>query len=149
MEAKMSMIKKNQTWILVDNHHKKKVIEIKWMYRIKLNSNGLINKFKAKLIVKGFSQVYGVDFFETFAPIAWHDMIRLLLAFVVEEDWEIWHLDIKSAFLNGTINEDIYVEQPKGIIEPGKENKVCKLIKTLYRLKQALKVWHERMDSYL
>lgn len=99
--------------------------------------------------MKGFSPTYGKDFCETFAPVAKHDTIKLMVALATRENWHIWHLDFKSAFLNGTIKEDIYVEQPEGLIEPGSEDKVCKLVKALYGLKQAPRAWYERMDNYL
>ncbi|EOY33038.1 Uncharacterized protein TCM_041046 [Theobroma cacao] len=126
-----------------------RVISVKWIFRTKLNSDGSINKLKAKLVVRGFSQVHGVDFFETFAPVARHDTIRLLVALAGREKWRIWHMDVKSAFLNGTISEDIYVEQPEGFVEKGKEDKVCKLIKALYGLKQAPRAWYKKIDAYL
>ncbi|EOY32548.1 Uncharacterized protein TCM_040529 [Theobroma cacao] len=149
MEAEMTMIKRNQTWILVDRPKHQRVISVKWIFRTKLNSDGSINKLKARLVVRGFSQVHGVDFFETFAPVARHDTIRLLVALAGREKWRIWHMDVKSAFLNGTISEDIYVEQPEGFVEKGKEDKVCKLIKALYGLKQAPRAWYKKIDAYL
>ncbi|WRX22864.1 Reverse transcriptase [Theobroma cacao] len=141
MEAEMMMIRKNNTWSLVDKPKNQKIIRVKWIFRTKLNFDCSINKFKARLVVKGFSQVYGVDFLETFAPVASHDTTRLLVALVAKERWLIWHLDIKSAFPNRTISENIYVNQPEGFVEPGKEDKVCKLTKALYGLKQALRAW--------
>lgn len=149
MEAEMMMILKNNTWSLVDKPKNRKVIGVTWIFRTKLNFDASINKFKDRLVVKGFSQVYRVDFLETFAPVARHDTIRLLIALAAKEKWLIWHLDIKSAFLNGTISENIYVNQREGFVEPGKEDKVCKLTKALYGLKQALRAWYERMDNYL
>ncbi|EOY25675.1 Uncharacterized protein TCM_027059 [Theobroma cacao] len=116
--------------ILVDKPDKQKVIGVKWMYRTKLNSDGSINKHKVRLVVKGFSPTYGKDFCETFAPVAKHDTIKLMVALATRENWHIWHLDFKSAFLNGTIKEDIYVEQPEGLIEPGSEDKIEQKVAT-------------------
>ena len=87
------------------------MIGVKWVYRTKLNADGSINKHKARLVVKGYAQVFGVDYLETFAPIAWLDTIRLLLVVAAQKNWKVYQLDIKSAFLNGFLQEEIYVEQ--------------------------------------
>ncbi|RVX04494.1 Retrovirus-related Pol polyprotein from transposon RE1 [Vitis vinifera] len=137
MEEELKMIKKNGTWELVDRPKNQKIIGVKWVFRIKYNSDGSVNKLKARLVVKGYSQEYGVDFSNTFAPVARHDTIRLLVALATKMGWKIHHLDVKSAFLNGVLEEDIYVEQPEGFQVSGCEDKVYKLHKALYGLKQA------------
>ncbi|KAL4388598.1 hypothetical protein GQ457_09G027370 [Hibiscus cannabinus] len=101
MHEEIRMISKNDTWKLVDKPKNKKVIGVKWVYRVKLNSDGSINKHKARLVVKGYSQEFGVDFTETFAPVARFDTIRLLIALAAHKSWEIYQLEVKSAFLNG------------------------------------------------
>ena len=101
MKEELHMIEKNNTWELVERPSNKKVIGVKWVYRTKLNPNGSVNKHKAKLVVKGYSQQYGVDFSETFAPIARPATIRLLIAFTTQKGWKIYQLDVKSVFLNG------------------------------------------------
>ncbi|WRX29372.1 Reverse transcriptase [Theobroma cacao] len=116
MEVEMSMIRKNQTWILVKKSDKQKVIGVKWVYRTKLNSDGSVNKYKARLVVKGFSQVYGVDYLKTFAPVARHDTIKLLVGLAAKEGWLIWHFDIQSAFLNGTISEAFMLNSQKALL---------------------------------
>ncbi|EOY13666.1 Uncharacterized protein TCM_032303 [Theobroma cacao] len=116
MEVEMSMIRKNQTWILVKKPDKQKVIGVKWVYRTKLNSDGFVNKYKARLVVKGFSQVYGVDYLKTFAPVARHDTIKLLVGLAAKEGWLIWHFDIQSAFLNGTISEAFMLNSQKALL---------------------------------
>lgn len=112
MEEELKKIELNDTWKLVDRPKNKSVIGVKWILRVKLNSDGTINKHKARLVAKGYSQLAGVDFNETFAPVARLETIRLLLALAAHKGWVVYHLDIKSAFLNGTLNEEIYVEQP-------------------------------------
>lgn len=149
MQEDLNMIEKNGTWSLVDRPENKKVIGVKWVFRIKLNPNVSINKLKVRLVVKGYSQEYGVDFIDTFAPVARYDTIRLLIALAAQNGWKIFQLDVKSAFLNGLLEEDIYVEQPEGFPVSGGEDKVYKLHKALYGLKQAPRAWYSRIDDYL
>ena len=93
--------------------------------------------------------MFGVDYSETFAPVAWLDTIRLLLAVATQKNWRIYQLDIKYAFLNGFLQEEIYVEQPQGFIKDGEENKVYLLKKALYGLKQAPRAWNNKIDEHL
>ncbi|EOY19976.1 Retrotransposon protein, unclassified, putative [Theobroma cacao] len=148
MNSEMKMIEKNNTWVLVNRPDNQHVIGLKWIFKIKLNSDGLVNKYKARLVVKGYAQVYGVDYNETFSLVARHDTIRMLATLVAREGWRIYHLNVKFAFLNGILTEDIYVEQPEGYVEKGSEDKVCKLAKALYGLKLARRAWYERMDEH-
>ncbi|KAG8485839.1 hypothetical protein CXB51_019238 [Gossypium anomalum] len=145
----IAMIEKNQTWELVARPINRKVIGVKWVYRAKQNADGSLNKLKARLVVKGFSQKYGLDYLETFAPVARLDTIRLLVALAAQMEWKIHQLDVKSAFLNGFLEEEIYVEQPEGFKVLHKEDMVYKLKKALYGLKQAPRAWYSRIDSYL
>jgi hypothetical protein len=113
---------------------------VKWVFRTKFNPDGSIFKHKARLVVKGFAQVVGVDYGDT---------IRLLLAFMGQKEWKVYHLDVKSAFLNGILLEEIYIQQPKGFEVAGHEHKVYKLHKALYSLKQASRAWYNRIDTHL
>ncbi|KAL4354255.1 hypothetical protein GQ457_06G039790 [Hibiscus cannabinus] len=149
MQEEIRMISKNDTWKLVDKPKNKKVIGVKWVYRVKLNSDGSINKHKARFVVKGYSQEFGVDFTETFAHVARFDTIRLLIALAAHKSWEIYQLDVKSAFLNGYLQEEIFIEQPEGFVKKGCDDKVYLLKKTLYGLKQAPRAWYNRIDEYL
>jgi len=108
-----------------------------------------VNKHKARLVVKGYAQIFGVDYFDTFAPVARLDTIRLLLALAAQLGWKVYQMDVKSAFLNGFLQEEIYVEQPEGFVEKGKEDKVYRLRKALYGLKQAPRAWYGRIDGHL
>ncbi|KAH9699455.1 hypothetical protein KPL71_024353 [Citrus sinensis] len=123
MNEELFMIEKNKTWELVDRPQNMKVIGVKWVYKTKLNADGSINKYKARLVVKGFAQVPGVDYSDTFAPVARLDIIRLLLAVAAQKNWRVYQLDVKSAFLNGFLQEEIYVEQPEGYVKEGEEDK--------------------------
>ncbi|KAL0310592.1 UNVERIFIED_CONTAM: putative mitochondrial protein [Sesamum angustifolium] len=126
---------KEQTWELTDRPKDKEVIGVKWIYKTKLNADGLIQKHKARLVAKGYSQLSGIDYTETFALVARLDTIRALIAIAANKKWKIYQMDVKSAFLNSYIDEEIYVEQPQGFIAKGSEEKVLRLKKTLYGLK--------------
>ena len=148
MQEELKMIAKNETWQLVPRPSNRKIIGVKWVYRTKLNPNGSINKYKARLVVKGYSQVAGVDFGDTLAPVARHETIRLLAALSAQHEWRLYHLDVKSAFLNGNLQEEIYVEQPPGYVISRHESDVYRLHKALYGLKQAPRAWYSRVDTY-
>jgi len=149
MEEEMLMIQKNKTWELVERPKDRKVIGVKWVYRTKLNADCSINKYKARLVVKGYAQIFGVDYSDTFAPVARLDTIRLLLAIASQKGWKVFQLDVKSAFLNGVLQEEIYVEQPDGFVVQGEEDKVYLLKRALYGLKQAPRAWYSRIDDHL
>ncbi|KAM7516070.1 hypothetical protein LguiA_005653 [Lonicera macranthoides] len=149
MKEELKMIEKNQTWELVERPKHKKAIGVKWVYRTKLNPDGSVNKYKARLVVKGYAQMFGVDFSETFAPVSRLDTIRMLLALAAQKGWVIHQMDVKSAFLNGYLEEEIFVEQPEGFVSQGQEEKVYRLKKSLYGLKQAPRSWYSRIDAHL
>ncbi|GKV30443.1 hypothetical protein SLEP1_g39251 [Rubroshorea leprosula] len=149
MKEELAMIEKNKTWSLCPRPEGKNVIGVKWVFRTKLNPDGSVNKYKARLVVKGYAQQQGVDFSETFAPVARHDIIKLLFAISTQNGWKVYHMDVKSTFLNGFLEEEIYVEQPEGFLVHGSENMVYKLHKALYGLKQAPRAWYSRIDAYL
>ncbi|KAL0379240.1 UNVERIFIED_CONTAM: Retrovirus-related Pol polyprotein from transposon RE1 [Sesamum radiatum] len=148
MEEEIKMIEKNNTWELPERPKDKEVIGVKWIYKTKLNADGSIQKHKPRLIAKGYSQLPGIDFIETFAPVARLDTIRALVAIAANKKWKIYQMDVKSAFLNGYIDEEIYVEQPQGFIAKGYKEKVLRLKKALYGLKQAPRAWYSRIDNY-
>ncbi|XP_077215490.1 uncharacterized protein LOC143850059 [Tasmannia lanceolata] len=145
----MDSIMGNKTWILIDLPPGSKPIGCKWIFKKKINVNGTIEKFKARLVAKGFTQKPGIDYFDTYAPVARISTIRVLIALASIYKLHIHQMDVKTAFLNGELDEEVYMEQPEGFILPGQEHKVCKLIKSLYGLKQAPKQWHERFDKVL
>lgn len=148
MEEEIKMIEKNKTWEMVDRPPNKEVIGVKWVYKTKLNPEGSVQKHKARLVAKGYSQLPGIDYTETFAPVARLDTIRALIALAAQKKWSVYQLDVKSAFLNGYLEEEIYVEQPQGFVKKGKEDKVLRLRKALYGLKQAPRAWYSRIDNY-
>ncbi|RVX19280.1 Retrovirus-related Pol polyprotein from transposon TNT 1-94 [Vitis vinifera] len=124
MKPEIDVIERNGTWKLTELPKTKKAIGVKWVFRTKFNSDGSTFKHKARLVVKGFAQVVGMDYGDAFAPVARHDTIRLLLALAGQMGWKVYHLDVKSAFLNGILLEDIYVQQPEGFEVTRHEHKV-------------------------
>ncbi|BBH09287.1 transposable element gene [Prunus dulcis] len=148
MKAELEMIEKNDTWKLVDRPFGKPIIGVKWVYKTKLNLDGSVQKNKARLVAKGYSQKPGIDYNETFAPVARLDTIRTLIALAAQKEWNLYQLDVKSAFLNGVLKEEVYVEQPQGFVKENEEIRVYKLNKALYGLKQAPRAWYDEIDSY-
>jgi len=145
----MESIEKNRTWELVKLPVGKKPIGLKWVYKLKRNSDGEVVRYKARLVAKGYVQKSGIDFEEVFAPVARLDTVRIVLAFAANNGWKIHHLDVKSAFLHGDLEEEVYVSQPEGYEVKGKEIEVFRLSKALYGLKQALRAWNVKLDKSL
>ena len=125
-----------------------KQIGVKWIYKTKFKENGEVDKYKARLVVKGYAQEYGVDYTEVFAPVARMETIRLVVALAAQKGWPIYQLDVKSAFLHGELDETVYVDQPCGYEQKGEEHKVYKLKKAFYGLKQAPRAWYSRIEAY-
>ncbi|KAG7538693.1 Zinc finger CCHC-type superfamily [Arabidopsis suecica] len=148
-EDEINSITKNKTWDLVELPQGIKPIGLKWVFKLKRNADGSINKHKARLVAKGYVQRYGVDFDEVFAPVARIETIRLLVNLAASNGWEIHHLDVKTAFLHGELKETVYVMQPEGFIEKGSEEKVYKLNKALYGLRQAPRAWNNKLNQIL
>ena len=119
------------------------------MFKTKLNLDGTVQKHKARLVAKGYAQKPGIDYNETFAPVARLDTIRTLIALAAQKGWKLFQLDVKSAFLNGVLDEEVYVEQPEGFELGNAGQKVYKLRKALYGLKQAPRAWYSEIDAYL
>jgi hypothetical protein len=147
MVEEIEMIEKNNTWELVDRPKDREVIGVKWVYKTKLNSDGSIQKYKARLLAKGFKQKLGIDYYETYAPVARLETIRTIIALAAQKKWKLYQLDVKSAFLNGYLEEEIYVEQLEGFLVEGGENKVFKLKKALYGLKQVPRAWYSQINQ--
>ncbi|GJU93015.1 retrovirus-related pol polyprotein from transposon TNT 1-94 [Tanacetum coccineum] len=125
------------------------IIGTKWVFRNKLDENGIVSRNKARLVAQGYNQQEGIDYDETYAPVARLESIRILLAYACALDFKLFQMDVKSAFLNGFINEEVYVAQPPGFIDFEKPDHVYKLKKALYGLKQAPKAWYDRLKAFL
>ncbi|GKA19229.1 retrovirus-related pol polyprotein from transposon TNT 1-94 [Tanacetum coccineum] len=141
MQEELNQFKTNDVWELVPNPMDMTIIGTKWVYRNKLDENGVVTRNKARLVAQGYNQQEGIDYDETYAPVARLESIRILLAYACALDFKLYQMDVKSAFLNGFINEEVYVAQPPGFIDFAKPNYVYKLKKALYGLKQAPKAW--------
>jgi hypothetical protein len=149
MDEELDQIEKNDTWELVLRPKNKNVIDTKWVFENKLNEDGQVTKNKDRLVCKGYTQVEGIDFEETFSPVAIMEAIRFLLAYACSKNIKVYKMDVKSTFLNGELEEEVYIEQPKGFQLSENADYVCKSKKALYDLKQALRAWYSRLDKYL
>ncbi|KAJ9709896.1 hypothetical protein PVL29_001400 [Vitis rotundifolia] len=149
MDDEMNSMYMNGVWDLIELPHGCKLVGCKWVFKTKCDSSGQIERYKARLVVKGYSQREGIDFKETFSPVSTKDSFRVIMAIVAHFDLELHQMDVKTAFLNGDLDEDMYMEQPIGFVEVGKEDLVCKLNKSIYGLKQASRQWYLKFDSII
>lgn len=149
MDEEIDAISRNETWDLMDLPKGCRAIGVKWIFKLKKNDKGHVLKHKARLVAKGYNQVQGVDFEDVFAPVARLETVRLLFAIAAQFGWIIHQMDFKSAFLNGDLQENVYVRQPPGYIVKGQENRVLKLRKALYGLRQAPRTWNTTLDRFL
>ncbi|KAK6119789.1 hypothetical protein DH2020_046458 [Rehmannia glutinosa] len=149
MQSELEQFERNNVWNLVPRPESSNVIGTKWIFKNKTDELGNITRNKARLVAQGYTQVEGVDFDETFALVARLESIRLLLAFACVLKIKLFQMDVKSVFLNGLLNEKVFVEQPKGFENPHFPNHVFKLKKALYGLKQAPRAWYDRLTTFL
>ncbi|GJZ33841.1 retrovirus-related pol polyprotein from transposon TNT 1-94 [Tanacetum coccineum] len=149
MQEELNQFKTNDVWCLVPPPTNQTIIGTKWVFKNKLDENGVVSRNKARLVAQGYNQQEGIDFDETYAPVARLESIRILLAYACAHDFKLFQMDVKSAFLNGFINEEVYVAQPPGFVDFEKPNHVFKLKKALYGLKQAPKAWYDRLKAFL
>ncbi|KAK2354920.1 putative mitochondrial protein [Trifolium repens] len=149
MQDELNQFQRNDVWDLVPRPTHKNIIGTKWVFRNKLNEQGEVVRNKARLVAQGYSQQEGIDFTETFAPVARLEAIRLLLSYAVNNGITLYQMDVKSAFLNGVISEEVYVKQPPGFEDLKNPDYVYKLKKSLYGLKQAPRAWYERLSNFL
>ncbi|KAL4366702.1 hypothetical protein GQ457_05G014270 [Hibiscus cannabinus] len=152
MKDEMNSMKNNEVWDLVSLPDGVKAIGCKWVFKTKKNSKGNIERYKARLVAKGFTQREGIDYTETFSPVSKKDSLRIVLALVAQFDLELQQMDVKTAFLNGDLEEEVYMKQPEVFSSSDGENLVCKLKKSIYGLKQASRRWylkfHEVISSF-
>ncbi|CAL8993231.1 unnamed protein product, partial [Prunus brigantina] len=147
MKSEIDSMYTNQVWTLVDPPLGIVPIGNKWIFKRKIGSDGKVETYKARLVAKGYKQREGIDYEETFSPVAMTKSIRILLAIAAYHDYEVWQMDVKTAFLNGHLQEELYMDQPEGFISKADKHKVCKLHKSIYGLKQASRSWNIRFDE--
>ena len=148
IQEELNNFTRNEVWPLVERP-KQNIIGTKWVFRNKQDENGVVTRNKARLVAQEFTQIEGLDFGETYAPVVRLESIRILLAFATHHDFKLYQMDVKSAFLNGPISELVYVEQPPGFEDLKFPNHVYLLHKALYGLKQAPRAWYECLKEFL
>ena len=148
-KSRKGIVYSNSVWELVDLPDNVKAIGCKWIYKKKRGADGKVETFKARLVAKGYTQREGVDYEETFSLVAMLKSIRILLSIAAIHDYEVWQMDVKTTFLNGHLDETIYMDQPEGFVKKDQEGKVCKLLKSIYGLKQASRSWNLTFDEII
>ncbi|KAK1662420.1 hypothetical protein QYE76_050579 [Lolium multiflorum] len=149
MEDELKSMSSNDVWDLVEVPNDAKRVGSKWIYKTKYDPKGNIERFKARLVAKGFTQREGIDYNETFSPVSSKDSFRIVMALVAHFDLELHQMDVKTAFLNGDLDEDVYMTQPEGFVVEGKEHLACRLKKSIYGLKQASRQWYLKFDKII
>lgn len=149
MQEEYDALMKQQTWTLVPLPPEKNLVSCKWIFKLKQNADGSIARHKARLVARGFSQEYGIDYDETFSPVVRHTTVRMILGLAAHSGWKLHQMDVKNAFLHGVLTEEVYMSQPTGFVDPQFPNHVCRLEKSLYGLKQAPRAWNDRFTSFL
>ena len=149
MQDELNQFERNKVWKLVPRPKDYPIVGTKWVFKNKLDESGNVIRNKARLVAKGYNQIEGIDFDETFAPVARLEAIRILLSFACYKGFKLKQMDVKSAFLNGDLKEEVFVEQPPGFEDHDFPNHVYKLEKALYGLKQAPRAWYDCLCTYL
>jgi len=149
MLEELRALEKNRTWDLVKLPVGKKVVSCKWVFTVKQTLEGKVERYKARLVTRGYSQTYGIDYDETFAPVAKMSTVRILISCAANFGWPLYQLDVKNAFLHGDLQEEVYMEVPPCYSNPEMVGKVCRLKKSLYGLKQSPRAWFDRFRRAL
>lgn len=149
MQEELNQFKRNDVWYLTKRPCDKNAIGTKWIFKNKVDEHGTITRNKARLVAKGYAQIEEIDSKETFAPMARLESIRILLSIACYLKFKLYQMDVKSTFLNGLLQEEVFVEQLEGFEDPQFPNYVYRLKKALYSLKQAPRAWHERLTKFL
>ena len=149
MEKEMESLHKNEVWDLVKLSKDRRAVGNKWVFKLKVGSNGSVEGHKARLVAQGFSQKYGVDYDETFSPVVRFESLQTVIARAVQNGLMLHQMDVTTAFLNGELEEEVYMRQPEGFAVKGQEDLVCKLKRSIYGLKQSPRCWNSVLDSQL
>ncbi|PIK33519.1 hypothetical protein BSL78_29666 [Apostichopus japonicus] len=142
-------MERNHTWDIQELPKGKKAVSSKWVFTIKYKSNGDIERYKARLVARGFTQTYGEDYTDTFAPVAKLHTVRVVLSLATNLTWDLWQMDVKNAFLQGELEEEVYMTPPPGLEDLCKEGQVLRLRKAIYGLKQSPRAWYHKLSSTL
>ena len=149
MKSEMNSLKENDVWDLVKLPKGRKVIGCKWIFKTKVDGDGRIERYKARLVAQGYTQKFGIDYDQTFSPVVSFESIRSIIAIAAKNGLKLHQMDIKTAFLNGELNEEIFISQPEGFVAKGFEDYVCKLKRSIYGLKQSARCWNAELDKKL
>jgi hypothetical protein len=149
MKAEMDSLIENEVWDLVERPKDRKTIGSKWVFKEKVGADGSVERYKARLVAQGYSQQYGLDYDETFSPVVRGESVRTVIAMAAKNNLVLHQMDVTTAFLNGTLKEEVYMKQPEGFVTKGKEHLVCKLKKSIYGLKQSPRCWNAALDGHL
>jgi Reverse transcriptase (RNA-dependent DNA polymerase)/gag-polypeptide of LTR copia-type/Integrase core domain/GAG-pre-integrase domain len=149
IQEELENLGRNETWILVPRPKGRRTVRCKWILKKKFDEDGHLNRYKARLVAQGHTQVEGIDYHETFSPVVKIKSIRVLLALAVERNWAVHQLDVTSAYLNGTLKEEVYMEQPSPWLKTGRQDQVCMLKKSIYGLHQSGREWNTKLDEFL
>jgi hypothetical protein len=149
LNGEMQCNKRSHTWDLVPRPPNTNVIQNKWIFWVKHNADGSLDRYKARLVTKGFTQQFGLDKTETFSPVIKFPTVRTVITLAATHGWFIRQLDISNAFLHGHPNQDLYMEQPTSFRNAAQPDHVCKLRRSIYGLKQAPRAWFARLSQFL
>ena len=149
MEREMESLHSNEVWELVEPPPDRKIVGSKWVFKQKMDADGVVKQYKARLVAQGCSQQYGLDYEETFSPVVRFESVRSVIALSTHNKLQLHQMDVSTAFLHGELSEEVYMKQPDGFIKPGQEHLVCHLKRSIYGLKQSPRCWNQAVDSHL
>ena len=149
MEREMESLHSNDVWELVEPPSNRKIVGSKWIFKRKVDANGIVECYKVRLVAQGCTQEFGLDYEETFSPVVRFESIRSVVALGAQHKLQLHQMDVSTAFLHGELSEEVYMRQPEGFIEQGKEHLVCHLKRSIYELKQSPRCWNHALDSQL
>ena len=149
MQKEIQSLAKNHVWDHVESPKDRQVVGSKWVFRRKVGENGVVERYKARLVAQGYSQKFGQDYEETFSPLVRFESIRMIISLAAQYQLKLYQMDVTTAFLNGELEEEVYMRQPEGFIAEGQEHLVCKLKRSIYGLRQSPRCWYFALDCKL